>query len=81
MFGRLTWDAFVHDWIELLAGFSMVLGAIALAALLTYTKRWKWLWTEWLTSVDHKKIGMMYIVVSFVMLAKGQFLRSQQMLR
>lgn len=71
MFGRLTEEAFKHDWIEYLAGASMVVGAIALIALLTYTRRWKWLWKEWLTSVDHKKIGIMYIVVSFVMLAKG----------
>lgn len=71
MFGRLTIDAFIHDWIEVLAGLSMVIGAIACIALVTYTKRWKWLWREWITSVDHKKIGMMYIIVSFVMLAKG----------
>lgn len=71
IFGRLTPDAFKHDLIELGAGASMIVGAIFIAVLLTYTKRWKWLWTEWLTSVDHKKIGIMYIVVSFVMLAKG----------
>lgn len=71
MFGRLTAEAFVHDWIELLAGLSMVLGAIGFVGLVTYMKRWKWLWTEWVTSVDHKKIGMMYMIVSFVMLAKG----------
>lgn len=71
IFGRLNLDAFKHDWIEWGAGISMLLGAIAITALLTYTKRWKWLWTEWLTSVDHKKIGIMYIVVSFLMLLKG----------
>jgi len=71
IFGRLNADAFRHDWIEWLAGASMFFGAIGLIALLTYTKRWKWLWTEWLTSVDHKKIGIMYIVVSFIMLLKG----------
>lgn len=71
MFGRLTTDAFKHDWIEYLAGFSMFFGAIAIFAWLTYAKKWKWLWTEWLTSVDHKKIGTMYLVVSVVMLVKG----------
>lgn len=71
MFGRLTLDAFKHDFIEYAADASMILGALALIALLTYTKRWKWLWNEWITSVDHKKIGIMYIVVSAVMLAKG----------
>jgi cytochrome o ubiquinol oxidase subunit 1 len=71
MFGRLTAEAFRHDWIEYLAGASMFLGALAMVALLTYLRKWKWLWTEWLTSVDHKKIGVMYIVVSVVMLLKG----------
>jgi len=71
MFGRLTLDAFKHDWIEYLAGASMVLGAVGAVILLTYFRKWKWLWTEWLTSVDHKKIGVMYIVVSAIMLSKG----------
>jgi cytochrome o ubiquinol oxidase subunit 1 len=71
MFGRLNLDAFKHDWIEYAAGVSMILGAIALIALITYLKRWKWLWEEWITSVDHKKIGVMYILFSFVMLMKG----------
>lgn len=71
MFGRLTEEAFKHDWIEYGAGASMFGGALFVVALLTYYKRWKWLWTDWLTSVDHKKIGIMYIVVSFIMLVKG----------
>ncbi len=71
MFGRLNLDAFKHDLIEYGAGISMFLGALALIALVTYHRRWKWLWREWLTSVDHKKIGIMYIFVSGVMLVKG----------
>lgn len=70
-FGRLNADAFKHDWIEYAADASMVLGAIFIIALLTYYRKWKWLWSEWLTSVDHKKIGIMYIIVSIVMLVKG----------
>ncbi len=71
MFGRLSLDAFKHDLIEYGAGVSMFLGALALIGLVTYHRRWKWLWREWLTSVDHKKIGIMYIFVSGVMLVKG----------
>lgn len=71
MLGRLTLEAFKHDWIEYLAGVSMLFGAIGVIVLLTYYRRWGWLWKEWITSVDHKKIGIMYIIVSFVMLAKG----------
>lgn len=71
IFGRLNWQALVHDWIELTAGLSMVLGAIAFLVILTYFNRWTWLWKEWITSVDHKRIGMMYLIVSAVMLFKG----------
>lgn len=71
MFGRLNELALKHDWIEYAAGVSMILGGIVILALITYHKKWKWLWKEYITSVDHKKIGIMYLVVSFVMLVKG----------
>ncbi|MCH9633391.1 MAG: Cytochrome bo(3) ubiquinol oxidase subunit 1 [Chlamydiae bacterium] len=71
LFGRLSKEALKHDWIEYAAGISMFLGLIGLIGLLTYLKRWKWLWKEWITSVDHKKIGIMYLIVSFIMLFKG----------
>lgn len=69
--GRLTAEALKHDWIEYLAGASMVFGGIAIFALITHLKKWTWLWKEWITSVDHKKIGVMYLVVAFIMLTKG----------
>jgi len=82
LFGRLTLDAFKHDWIEYMAGGSMVLGLLGVAILITYLRKWKWIWEEWLTSVDHKKIGVMYIIVSGIMLFKGLFdafmMRAQQ---
>ncbi len=82
MFGKLTLNAFKHDMIENMANLSMVFGAIALILLITYTRRWKWLWKEWITSVDHKKIGVMYLIVSAIMLFKGVIdgvmLRAQQ---
>jgi cytochrome o ubiquinol oxidase subunit 1 len=50
--------------------------------LITYHKKWMYLWTEWFTSVDHKKIGVMYIVVAVIMLLRGFadaiMMRSQQ---
>ncbi|KFG94367.1 cytochrome o ubiquinol oxidase subunit I, partial [Burkholderia paludis] len=49
------------------------MGLVVLAVLvaLTIAGRWKWLWTEWLTTVDHKRLGVMYIIVAFVMLLRG----------
>jgi len=71
LMGKLSWRALEHDWIEYIADGSMVFGALALIILITVKQRWKWLWTEWLTTVDHKKIGIMYILVSALMLFKG----------
>jgi cytochrome o ubiquinol oxidase subunit 1 len=84
MFGRLTLSAFPHEISTIGAAVIMVLGLLGLAALLTYFKGWKWLWTEWLTSVDPKRIGVMYIIVAFVMLLRGivdaLMMRAQQAL-
>ncbi len=71
MFGNLTLHAFKHDELQTMAGLSMILGGIFVAALLFYFKKWKWLWHEWLTSLDPKKIGIKYIVVVTIMLLKG----------
>jgi len=82
MFGKLNLEAFHHDAIEALAGLSMIFGGLFAMAILFYYRRWTWLWRVWITSVDHKKIGVMYLVVSFLMLFKGVFdavmLRFQQ---
>jgi cytochrome o ubiquinol oxidase subunit I len=71
MFGRLTFDAFQHDASQNFAVLMMVVTGIGLLALITYLKRWKWLWNEWLISVDPKRIGIMYIVVALLMFFKG----------
>lgn len=71
MFGRLTIEALQHDPVVTGAQVSMVLGALIVIGFLTYTKRWKWLWQEWLTSLDPKKIGVMYIIVATLMLLRG----------
>ncbi|MBP9741989.1 MAG: cytochrome o ubiquinol oxidase subunit I [Burkholderiales bacterium] len=83
LFGKLGIDAIPFNELPaMLAGGGMVGGFIALVLLITYLKKWKWLWTEWLTSVDHKKIGVMYIIVAIVMLVRGfsdaLLMRSQQ---
>ena len=83
MLGKLTLEAIpYHEPIIMGAVGAMILGGILICAALTYFGKWKWLWTEWLTSVDHKKIGIMYIIVAMVMLLRGfadaLLMRSQQ---
>ncbi|PZM64498.1 cbb3-type cytochrome c oxidase subunit I [Paenibacillus dendritiformis] len=53
------------------ADVTIVLTIIAIVFGLTYFKKWGWLWREWLTTVDHKKIGIMYILSAFLMLFRG----------
>ena len=71
MLGRLNLEAFHHDPVQWGAIATMIFGVLAVLIGLTITKRWTWLWKEWLTSLDHKKIGVMYIIVAFVMLLRG----------
>jgi len=72
IFGRLTWESFPFHEPILVATFAVVaLGGIALVGVLTYYRVWGYLWREWFTSVDHKKIGIMYMVLGLVMLLRG----------
>lgn len=84
MLGRLTWNALPHDIIVMGGALSMVLGTLAAFAALTYFKKWKWLWKEWITSLDPKKIGIMYAFVAILMLIRGGvdagMMRTQQIL-
>ena len=69
--GRLSWSALPHAPITIGGAILMVLLGLAVAGLLTYTKRWKWLYREWLTAQDPKKIGVMYLIVAGLMLLRG----------
>ncbi|MDC9587831.1 cytochrome o ubiquinol oxidase subunit I [Xenorhabdus sp. XENO-10] len=72
MWGKLTLDAIpLHEPIIVVTLLGILLGGLVVVGSLTYFRKWKWLWTEWLTSVDHKKIGVMYIVVAMVMMLRG----------
>src|SRR4051812_47364885 len=71
IFGKLTLAALPHEWFTIGGTVGLLLGGLAVAAFLTYTKRWKWLWNEWLTSTDPKKIGSMYVIVASLMLFRG----------
>jgi cytochrome o ubiquinol oxidase subunit 1 len=84
MFGRLSWDALPTSIVTIGGVVGGMFGILAVVALLTYFKKWKWLWKEWLTSLDPKKIGIMYLVVAAIMLLRGladtAMLRAQQAL-
>jgi cytochrome o ubiquinol oxidase subunit I len=72
IFGRLTLDAFpIHE--PILVATFLVVAVIGLAVVgaITYFRLWGYLWREWFTSVDHKRIGVMYVVLGIVMLLRG----------
>ena len=72
MLGRLTIDALpLYSAIAFGGAAITVGGAIAVALLITWLKAWRYIWFEWFTSVDHKRIGIMYIVLALVMLLRG----------
>lgn len=72
MFGKLSLDAVpLHDPIVMTTVTMIILGGIGLVCTITFYKKWSYLWSEWLTSVDHKRIGVMYIIVAMVLLIRG----------
>lgn len=72
LFGKLTWSAIPYQsGVIMVAAAFMAVVTLAILFSLFYFKRWTWLWKEWLTSVDHKKIGIMYLILGFVMLLRG----------
>ncbi len=50
---------------------SIILASVGIVFVLTYFKKWKWLWREWLTTVDHKRIGIMYLIAAVLMLFRA----------
>ncbi|WP_270180532.1 cytochrome aa3 quinol oxidase subunit I [Alkalihalobacillus sp. CinArs1] len=69
----MKWDEFFVTGDPLIYGadVSIALTLIGVIFVLTYFKKWKWLWTEWLTTVDHKKLGIMYVIAAVLMLFRG----------
>jgi cytochrome o ubiquinol oxidase subunit 1 len=72
MFGKLTIDALpLHEPIPLIASL-VVMAVIGGILVLVTVKGWvPYLWREWITTVDHKRLGVMYIIVALVMLLRG----------
>ena len=80
--GKLNLKALPPNYIQM-GGAVMILSILlGLLLFITVTKKWKWLYREWLTTQDPKKIGVMYILVALGMLLRGgadvALLRTQQ---
>ncbi|WP_416306290.1 cbb3-type cytochrome c oxidase subunit I [Neptunicella sp. SCSIO 80796] len=81
LWGKLQWQditlfsVFRHPTtnvaIDSGAGWLVVLGTIAVLCFFTRNRLWRTVWFDWLTSLDHKKIGLMYIILALVMLIRG----------
>ncbi len=72
MFGKLTWAAIPwNEPIPLVTALVVMLAILAVLAFVTWKRAWPYLWHEWITSVDHKRIGVMYVLLSLVMLLRG----------
>lgn len=71
LLGRLNTQAFPTNPVTAAAAIGIVVIAILVIGFITYKKRWTWLWREWLTTTNHKKIGVMYIIVGALMLLRG----------
>ena len=72
MFGKLTLSAIPYSNPIIMGAVAfMVICVVAVLGTITYLGKWKYLWTEWLTSVDHKKIGIMYLILAGIMLLRG----------
>jgi cytochrome o ubiquinol oxidase subunit 1 len=84
LLGRLNTDAIPTNIITVGGVLSMLGALMAIVALITYKRKWKWLYKNWLTSLDPKKIGVMYIIVALIMLLRGigdaALIRTQQAL-
>ncbi|MHC9234512.1 cytochrome o ubiquinol oxidase subunit I [Pseudooceanicola sp. 502str34] len=72
IFGRLTLDWIPYHEPILVGTFgAIVLGGLILLAILTKYRLWVPLWKDWITTIDHKKIGIMYMILGFIMFIRG----------
>src|SRR5260370_9790691 len=83
MFGKLTWEAIPWNQpIPLVAGGCVVVAVFAVVIWVVLKGYLPSLWREWITSVDHKRIGVMYTLLGVIMLLRGFIdaimMRSQQ---
>jgi cytochrome o ubiquinol oxidase subunit 1 len=72
MLGKLSWAAIPFNQpIPMAASLGVIVGVLYVLGLVTWKGWWPYLWREWLTSVDHKRIGVMYVLLALVLLLRG----------
>src|SRR6202034_1493604 len=72
MLGKLSWSAIpFNEPLPLISGAAVAIVILAVLVVITVKGWWPYLWREWLTSVDHKHIGVMYVLLGLVMLLRG----------
>ncbi len=70
--GKLSWAAIpLHEPLAMGASLFIIIGFLVVFAIITWKGWWPYLWREWLTTVDHKRIGVMYILLALVLLLRG----------
>ena len=82
-FGLLTFNDFYHAEVAaLVAQLAVVFGGIGVVTYLTLAGKWSYIWREWLTSLSPMRIGIMYLLLSVIMLVRGAIdaglMRTQQ---
>ncbi len=71
LLGRLDWSYLPTEPVTLGAAIGMPLALLLVVAAVTYYKKWGYVWREWITTTDAKKIGVMYGIVALIMLLRG----------
>ena len=71
LIGRMSLEYLPKEPATIAAAIGMPLLALTTVAAITYFKKWRWLWKEWICSLDAKKIGIMYLFVALLMLLRG----------
>lgn len=72
LLGNLSLDAIpFHEPILVFTMSVIAIAGLIIAGLITKYKKWGVLWRDWITSVDHKRLGVMYILLALIMLFRG----------
>ncbi|MCG7553315.1 cytochrome o ubiquinol oxidase subunit I [Pseudoalteromonas sp. Of11M-6] len=72
LFGKLSIEAIpYHEPIIMVTLAVVAIVGLIVAAMVTKHKKWGVLWHDWITSIDHKRLGVMYIILALIMLMRG----------